>query len=160
MPKPISYTMPSKSSGTTKPRVILMSGRIICSSAVANTSSAWNLPAWVKPFAGIFITAIPRSLSLGTVYHILKQGTIKPRNMEFSSLSRGCSLASGHFLFRAVFVTARVGVLVTAVVGFTAGERFGFSVRAVVVGSPSASTSASSFCTLALTGSFTASTSE
>ena len=54
----------------------------------------------------------------------------------------------------------RLRVLVTAVVGFTAGERFGFSVRAVVVGSPSASTSASSFCTLALTGSFTASTSE
>ena len=75
MPKPISYTMPSKSSGTTKPRVILISGRMICSSAVANTSSAWNLPAWVNPFAGIFITAIPRSLSLGTVYHILKQGT-------------------------------------------------------------------------------------
>ena len=40
-------------------------------------------------------------------------------------MSRGCSLASGHFLFRAVFVTARVGVLVTAVVGFTAGTLLG-----------------------------------
>ena len=59
----------------------------------------------------------------------------------------GCDQASGW-------------AAVNAVVGFTAGERFGFSVRAVVVGSPSASTSASSFCTLALTGSFTASTSE
>ena len=55
--------MPSKSSGTVKPRVILISGRRICSSAVANTSSAWNLPAWVKPFAGIFMDLIPRSSS-------------------------------------------------------------------------------------------------
>src|SRR5699024_12054259 len=50
--------MPSKSSGTVKPRVILISGRTICKSAVENTSSAWNLPPWVKPFAGIFITVI------------------------------------------------------------------------------------------------------
>ena len=37
-PPAVSYThltMPSKSSGTTKPRVILMSGRKICSRAVA-----------------------------------------------------------------------------------------------------------------------------
>ena len=44
-----------KSSGTVKPRVIWMSGRRICSSAVEKTSSAWNFPPWVKPFAGIFM---------------------------------------------------------------------------------------------------------
>ena len=61
-----------------------------------------------------------------------------------------CCTAVGNVLlyfFRLfVFVTALVVVLVTAVVGLTAGERFGFLVRAVVAaGSPRASTSLSSF---------------
>ena len=56
---------------------------------------------------------------------------------------RGCIF---YFFRLFVLVTALVVVLVTAVVGLTAGERFGFRVRAVVAaGSPRASTSLSSF---------------
>ena len=57
-----------------------------------------------------------------------------------------------------VLVTALVVVFATAVVGLTAGERFGFLVMAVV-GSPSARTSLSSFCTASLLASVTARTS-
>ena len=51
-----------------------------------------------------------------------------------------------YFFFRlSVLVTALVVVLVTAVVGLTAGERLGFGMRALAAGSPRASTSLSSF---------------
>ena len=75
--------MPSKSSGTVKPRVILISGRRICNSAVANTSSAWNLPAWVKPFAGIFMDLIPLlyfQIHLGFVWY--QYSTIPPGGQQ------------------------------------------------------------------------------
>ena len=95
--------------------------------------------------------------------------------IEFSSISFGESTTQkalphgtrqslllsviGPIYFRFfVLVTALVVVFATAVVGLTAGERFGFLVMAVV-GSPSARTSLSSFCTASLLASVTARTS-
>ena len=95
--------------------------------------------------------------------------------IEFSSISFGKSTTQkalphgtrqslllsviGPIYFRFfVLVTALVVVFATAVVGLTAGERFGFLVMAVV-GSPSARTSLSSFCTASLLASVTARTS-
>ena len=59
----------------------------------------------------------------------------------------------------AVLVTALVVVLVTAVVGLTAGERLGFGMRALAAGSPRASTFTNSCWMVSLFSSVTARTS-